>query len=67
LSSQRSAARAASQKPAIRTHVVKAGDTLQSLAREFYGDPGQWKKIYNANADKIERGLPRIGEKLVIP
>lgn len=51
----------------IRRHMVKAGDTLQSIAREYYGDPNQWKKIYNANADKIDRGLPRVGSSLVIP
>ena len=55
------------QKYSVRTHVVKQGDTLQSLARDYYGDPNQWKKIYNANGDKIDRGLPRVGEKLVIP
>ncbi len=51
----------------IRKHTVKAGDTLQSLAREYYGDPNQWKKIYNANMEKIERGLPKVGSELVIP
>jgi LysM repeat protein len=55
------------KKATVRTHVVAPGDTLQSLAREYYGDPNQWKRIYNANTEKIERGLPRAGEKLVIP
>ncbi len=60
----RSAAEAASR---IRRHKVVAGETLQGLAREYYGDPNLWKKIYDANADKIDRGLPRTGESLVIP
>lgn len=55
------------QKATVRTHTVKAGDTLQSIAREYYGDPNQWKKIYSANPDKIERGLPKTGATLVIP
>jgi hypothetical protein len=68
LSGSRGQVRALTEKrDTIRTHLVKAGDTLQSLAREYYGDPNQWKKIYNANVDKIERGLPKPGSKLVIP
>jgi nucleoid-associated protein YgaU len=51
----------------VRTHVVEPGETLQSIAREYYGDPNQWKRIYNANPDKIERGLPKAGSTLVIP
>lgn len=57
----------AQKKPEVRTHLVQPGDTLQSLARRYYGDPNQWKKIYSANVDKIERGLPKQGSKLVIP
>lgn len=55
------------QKATVRTHTVAAGDTLQKLAKEYYGDANQWKKIYNANTDKIDRGLPKVGAKLVIP
>lgn len=51
----------------VKTHRVQAGETLQSIAREYYGDPNQWKRIYNANPDKIERGLPKPGSTLVIP
>lgn len=51
----------------VRSHRVQAGETLQSIAREYYGDPNQWKKIYNANPDKIERGLPKPGSTLIIP
>lgn len=68
LTSQRSENSALRQKKAeVKTHTVVPGDTLQSIAREYYGDPNQWKKIFNANPDKIERGLPRAGSKLVIP
>ncbi len=68
LSSERGTLRAIREKQSsVRTHRVTPGETLQSIAREYYGDPNQWKKIYNANPDKIERGLPRTGSTLVIP
>lgn len=68
LANVRSETKQLRQKQAtVRTHTVKAGDTLQTLARDYYGDPNQWKKIYNANTDKIDRGLPRIGARLLIP
>lgn len=59
--------RAEPKKVEVRTHLVSPGDTLQSLARRYYGDPNEWKKIYSANVDKIERGLPKQGARLVIP
>lgn len=36
-----------------RTIVVGPGDTLGRLAREVYGDPNQYLKIYEANRDRI--------------
>ncbi len=50
-----------------RQHVVRPGDTLRTLAREYYGDPNLWERIYDANKDKIERGLPQEGATLTIP
>jgi nucleoid-associated protein YgaU len=32
-----------------KTYVVKAGDTLRSIAEEFYGDGSKWMEIYKAN------------------
>lgn len=55
------------KKNEIRTHVVVAGETLQSIAQDYYGDANQWKRIYSANPDKIDRGLPKVGSSLVIP
>jgi len=50
------------------TYIVKPGDTLGSIAREFYGDGRRWRTILNANSDKIDdpRNL-RVGTELVIP
>ncbi|MBT8131666.1 MAG: LysM peptidoglycan-binding domain-containing protein [Gammaproteobacteria bacterium] len=32
-----------------QTYTVQDGDTLGSIAAQFYGDAGQWEKIYDAN------------------
>lgn len=34
-------------------YTVKAGDTLKSIAKKFYGRSSKWKKIYDANKDLI--------------
>ena len=50
------------------TYVVQKGDTLEKIAKKLYGDPNQWRQIYNANKDKLA-SPNRIysGQKLVIP
>jgi nucleoid-associated protein YgaU len=50
-----------------KSHKVAAGDTLRSLAGTYYGDRNLWEKIYDANADKVDRGLPIEGAVLTIP
>ena len=51
-----------------KTYTVKQGDNLSKIARQFYGDPGKWKKIHAANADKIPNpDLIRPGLQLTIP
>lgn len=51
-----------------RTHVVQKGDTLYSLARQYYNDQSKWKVIWEANKGSIPNKdkLP-VGAKLVIP
>jgi len=39
---------------AARQYTVKSGDTLSKIAKQFYGDASQWKKIHAANADVIK-------------
>jgi nucleoid-associated protein YgaU len=50
-----------------RKHQVRPGDTLRSIAQYYYGDAAQWEQIYDANRDKVERGLPREGVVMSIP
>jgi len=53
--------------PKKRYHTVVEGDTLPKLAERYYGDKNQWKKIYDANKDKIIRGQLLVGTVLEIP
>jgi nucleoid-associated protein YgaU len=51
-----------------RLHRVAKGETLAKLARKYYGDPGQWRRIHEANRETI--GNPdsiRPGIVLIIP
>ncbi|MBI4348844.1 MAG: hypothetical protein HY553_18540, partial [Elusimicrobia bacterium] len=57
----------AAPAPYPRKHTVAAGDTLRSIAAQHYGDPSLWEVVYNANSGKVDRGLPREGEVLLIP
>lgn len=54
--------------PAQRTYTVVSGDSLSLIAKRYYGDPMQWKRIYEANRDKIENpDLIYPGQEFVIP
>ena len=60
------AAPAAAPEP--RTYTVKGGDSLSKIAKNFYGDAMQWKRIYEANRDKISNpDLIHPGQVFVIP
>jgi nucleoid-associated protein YgaU len=52
----------------VRIHVVKSKDTLYGLARMYYNDVRQWKKIYEANRAQIQDpDKIFIGMELIIP
>ena len=53
-------------KPRILT--VRAGDTLASISKRFYGNPMEFKRIIRANRRlKSQKTALRLGEKIVIP
>ncbi len=53
---------------AARSYTVKSGDTLSGIASREYGDAGQWKRIFEANRDKIDDpDLIHPGQELTIP
>lgn len=52
----------------VRYYNVKKGDTLSLIAQEFYGDPMQYPKIFEANKPMLtdpDKIYP--GQKLIIP
>jgi nucleoid-associated protein YgaU len=51
-----------------RTYTVKAGDTLGSISKQFYGTTGDYKKIFEANRDRITNpDVITVGQELTIP
>ena len=55
-------------KPAAKTYTVVAGDSLSKIAKKFYGNANQWKKIFEANTDIIKNpDLIKPGQTLKIP
>ena len=56
--------------PVPNTYTVQKGDGLMAISRKVYGDAGQWKKIYEANKDKIGPAPKyelKIGTVLTVP
>jgi len=50
------------------TYTVKAGDNLSKIAKRVYGDANLWKKIADANKDKIHnKNRITVGMVLAIP
>ena len=51
-----------------RTYTVKAGDSLSTISRQFYGNAGDYMKIFNANRDRLtDPNKIQAGQQLVIP
>ena len=40
-------------RTAGQTYTVKSGDTLSKISQQFYGDAGQYQRIFEANRDKL--------------
>ena len=53
----------------IRTYTVVGGDSLWKIAAEFYGNGAVFKRIIEANPDKLEdeHSVIHPGDVLVVP
>lgn len=53
---------------ADRTYTVVKGDSLSKIAKRFYGDAQQWRRIYEANRDQIQNpDLIHPGQTFRVP
>ena len=51
-----------------QVYEVVSGDTLGGIAKRFYGNAGQYMKIFEANRDILDNpNLIKVGQKLKIP
>lgn len=54
--------------PANQTYTVVSGDSLSKIAKHLYGDAKKWRKIFDANKDKIKNpDLIYPGQVFTIP
>jgi nucleoid-associated protein YgaU len=57
-----------SSSTAEKLYVVKKGDSLSKIAKQEYGDASKWRRIFEANKDKIkDPDLIHPGQELKIP
>ena len=53
---------------AQQTYIVKPGDTLSKISKQFYGNANDYMKIFNANKDKLkDPDKISVGQELKIP
>ena len=48
------AAKPAVNVEAAKTYTVKSGDSLWAISEQVYGNGNDWRRIYEANKDRIE-------------
>jgi len=53
--------------PGEKTYVVVDGDNFTKVARKLYGDGNLWKKLADANSDRVKGDVLRVGMKLRAP
>jgi uncharacterized protein YidB (DUF937 family) len=54
--------------PPERWYTVAPGDSLSKIAKQFYGDAQQWRRIYDANREQVKNpDLIQPGWRLRIP
>ena len=68
--SEHEAQRSSSRKNSRVLRTVRAGDRLDLIAADVYGDPGEWPRIAEANGIADPVGFPAaedLGSQLAIP
>ena len=59
---------ASGQRTQQREYVVKPGDSLSKIAKQVYGNAGDWQKIYQANQHQLSSpDALRTGMRLRLP
>ena len=68
VASQQQASNGVRSSTAGRTYTVKPGDTLSKIAKEMYGNPNEYQKIFDANRGQLrDPNQIRPGQQLKIP
>lgn len=58
----------ASGGQSTRTYTVQAGDSLSKISKQFYGNPSEYMKIFEANRNQLSNPNEiKPGQQLVIP
>ena len=58
----------AAQLPVKRTHIVGFGETLWKISEKYYNSGFEWRRIYEANKDKIKNpNQIYVWQKFLIP
>ena len=55
-----------------RRYIAKPGDTLEKVARQFYGDAAAWTRVREANPERLgdvadEGEVLKTGTELIVP
>jgi nucleoid-associated protein YgaU len=53
-------------RPGRRTHVLRAGDSLHSIAQREYGKPAYWRGLAELNAIDDPMRIP-VGTTILVP
>ena len=59
---------APAEKEKVEYYIIKSGDNLSKISKQFYGDPNKYNRIFEANREVI-KDADKIfpGQKIRIP